>query len=418
MFLKFRYRLGYETLCREVSDSITWRRFCRIPIDGAGAAPDHADEADHPLRDRRGGRAATRRCWPRPPRPSCCAPAGCAPTPPWSPANVAYPTDSGLLAKAVRRIAVDRPADPGRRRRDPDQGAGPQPGRRAAGARDRGEAAAARARRAVTRPRPRSGGSPASWPTWPNAPPPTPSGCWSTPAGRCAGPGSRPQRWPRPASDAAAGRRRGRLARAVNDLTELLDGDPADRRADPAAAGRDHPGRRDPAGQPARRATPARSPRAGSASRSSSATRPRSSTTTTASCWTTPSSRATRRRPATGPRGRAGHRAGPVGSPRTVTADRGYGEASVENALHRPRRPHRRDPPQGQTRQGPTSRRTPTGVPPNRQVANRQRGPDQQPSNAATDGTAPAWTASKEPGSGPDTAVLAHNLVKIAALAG
>ena len=37
MFLKFRYRLGYETLCREVSDSITWRRFCRIPLDGPGA---------------------------------------------------------------------------------------------------------------------------------------------------------------------------------------------------------------------------------------------------------------------------------------------------------------------------------------------------------------------------------------------
>src|SRR3954449_8979771 len=36
MFLKFRYRLGYETLCREVSDSITWRRFCRIPLDGLG----------------------------------------------------------------------------------------------------------------------------------------------------------------------------------------------------------------------------------------------------------------------------------------------------------------------------------------------------------------------------------------------
>ena len=34
MFLKFRYRLGYETLYREVADSITWRRFCRIPIDG------------------------------------------------------------------------------------------------------------------------------------------------------------------------------------------------------------------------------------------------------------------------------------------------------------------------------------------------------------------------------------------------
>ena len=35
MFLKFRYRLGYESLCREVADSITWRRFCRIPLDGS-----------------------------------------------------------------------------------------------------------------------------------------------------------------------------------------------------------------------------------------------------------------------------------------------------------------------------------------------------------------------------------------------
>jgi IS5 family transposase len=32
MFLKFRYRLGYESLCREVADSISWRRFCRIPL--------------------------------------------------------------------------------------------------------------------------------------------------------------------------------------------------------------------------------------------------------------------------------------------------------------------------------------------------------------------------------------------------
>src|SRR5258707_14780139 len=34
MFLKFRYRLGYESLCREVGDSISWRRFCRIGLDG------------------------------------------------------------------------------------------------------------------------------------------------------------------------------------------------------------------------------------------------------------------------------------------------------------------------------------------------------------------------------------------------
>ena len=32
MFLKFRYRLGYESLCREVADSISWQRFCRIPL--------------------------------------------------------------------------------------------------------------------------------------------------------------------------------------------------------------------------------------------------------------------------------------------------------------------------------------------------------------------------------------------------
>ena len=32
MFLKFRYRLGYESLCREVADSISCQRFCRIPF--------------------------------------------------------------------------------------------------------------------------------------------------------------------------------------------------------------------------------------------------------------------------------------------------------------------------------------------------------------------------------------------------
>jgi transposase, IS5 family len=33
LYLKHRYGLGYETLCREVSDSISWRRFCRLPLD-------------------------------------------------------------------------------------------------------------------------------------------------------------------------------------------------------------------------------------------------------------------------------------------------------------------------------------------------------------------------------------------------
>src|SRR5215469_15361725 len=58
MFLKFRYRLGFESLCAEVSDSITWRRFCRIPLDGRGVGG--AGGA-------RGGRGPVRgpsaRCW-------------------------------------------------------------------------------------------------------------------------------------------------------------------------------------------------------------------------------------------------------------------------------------------------------------------------------------------------------------------
>jgi transposase, IS5 family len=34
MYLKHRYGLGYETLCKEVADSFTWRRLCRIALDG------------------------------------------------------------------------------------------------------------------------------------------------------------------------------------------------------------------------------------------------------------------------------------------------------------------------------------------------------------------------------------------------
>jgi IS5 family transposase len=105
MFLKFRYRLGYESLCREVSDSITWRMFCRIPLDGSvphpttlmklstrcgSAAVDGLNEAllakaaEAKLLRTRRVRADTTVV----------------------PANVSYPTDSGLLAKAVRRIAA------------------------------------------------------------------------------------------------------------------------------------------------------------------------------------------------------------------------------------------------------------------------------------------------------------------------
>jgi IS5 family transposase len=33
LYLKHRYQLGYRTLCREVADSISWRRFCHIGLD-------------------------------------------------------------------------------------------------------------------------------------------------------------------------------------------------------------------------------------------------------------------------------------------------------------------------------------------------------------------------------------------------
>ena len=33
MYLKHRYRLGYETLVKEVTDSLHWRRFCHLALD-------------------------------------------------------------------------------------------------------------------------------------------------------------------------------------------------------------------------------------------------------------------------------------------------------------------------------------------------------------------------------------------------
>jgi IS5 family transposase len=105
MFLKFRYRLGYESLCREVSDSITWRRFCRIPLEGSVPHPTTlmklttrcgtvavdglneallATAAEAKLLRTNRIRVDTTVV----------------------PSNVAYPTDSGLLAKAIRRIAA------------------------------------------------------------------------------------------------------------------------------------------------------------------------------------------------------------------------------------------------------------------------------------------------------------------------
>jgi len=40
MYLKRRYKLGYETLVKEVNDSFTWRLFCHIPLNHR--APDES----------------------------------------------------------------------------------------------------------------------------------------------------------------------------------------------------------------------------------------------------------------------------------------------------------------------------------------------------------------------------------------
>ena len=105
MFLKFRYRLGYESLCREVTDSITWRRFCRIGLDGSVPHPTTLMKLTT-----RCGSAAVEGL-----NQALLAKAVAAKLLRTTrlradttvvAANVSYPTDSGLLAKAVRRIAA------------------------------------------------------------------------------------------------------------------------------------------------------------------------------------------------------------------------------------------------------------------------------------------------------------------------
>jgi len=106
MFLKFRYRLGYETLCREVADSFTWRRFCRIPFDGAVPHPTTLMK----LTTRCGSTAVdglNRALLARAVEARVVRMNRVRADTTVIPADVAYPTDSGLLAKAVRRIGAN-----------------------------------------------------------------------------------------------------------------------------------------------------------------------------------------------------------------------------------------------------------------------------------------------------------------------
>ena len=221
MFLKSRYRLGYESLCREVSDSITWRRFCRIGIEGRVPDPTTlmklttrcGSAAVQGLNEALLAKAAEAKLL-RTNRVRVDTTV--------VPSNVAYPTDSGLLAKAIGRIAattrrIQAAGGAVRTRvRDRSRAAGRRAHQigfklrsRSAAGRDEALAAvrrttaeladlaesavrdaerlAANARRALRRARAKAE------------------------ADRAAG-----------ETDPVAGRRRGRLARAVDDLEDLL----------------------------------------------------------------------------------------------------------------------------------------------------------------------------------------------------
>ena len=105
MFLKFRYRLGFESLCREVSDSITWRRFCRIGIDQPVPHPTTLMK----LTTRCGSAAVeglNEALIAKAVEAKVLRTGKVRVDTTVVPANVAYPTDSGLLAKAITRIAA------------------------------------------------------------------------------------------------------------------------------------------------------------------------------------------------------------------------------------------------------------------------------------------------------------------------
>jgi IS5 family transposase len=222
MFLKFRYRLGFESLCAEVADSISWRRFCRIPLDGKVPHPTTlmklttrcGEDAVAGLNETLLAKAADAKL---------LRTARLRADTTVVPANVAYPTDSGLLGRAIRRIAATgrriQAAGGATRTRVRDRS-------RAAGRRAHAIAAKLRSRAAQARDEKQAVVSRVT-------------GELAALAGRAAADAQRllanARRALRRAQakaaglaaagvrDAATGRRRGRLRRAVNDLAALLE---------------------------------------------------------------------------------------------------------------------------------------------------------------------------------------------------
>ena len=126
MFLKCRYRLGFEPLCREVADSISWSRFARIPLGGKVPHPTTlmkittrcGEQAISELNEALLARAVEARVL-KTNRVRADTTV--------VEANVAYPTDSSLLAKGISRIASAAKKLHGLGYADPDADGGPDP---------------------------------------------------------------------------------------------------------------------------------------------------------------------------------------------------------------------------------------------------------------------------------------------------
>jgi transposase, IS5 family len=103
MFLKFRHGLGFGSLCAEVSDSISWRRFCRIGLDGRVPHPTTLMK----LTTRCGEAAVAglnEALWAKAAGDKLLRAARVRADTTVIGANVAYPTDAGLLARAVGKL--------------------------------------------------------------------------------------------------------------------------------------------------------------------------------------------------------------------------------------------------------------------------------------------------------------------------
>lgn len=105
MFLRFRYKLGFEMLCREVTDSLAWRRFCRIPL---GVDVPHPSTLEK-IVERCGQTcidALNEALLAKAHEDKLIKTDQVRTDTTVVAANVAYPTDSGLLAKGVARLSV------------------------------------------------------------------------------------------------------------------------------------------------------------------------------------------------------------------------------------------------------------------------------------------------------------------------